>query len=62
MESKAFMLVCWWGWGWALQAATWYVAESGDDSANNGTGGWDQAYATISNAVVHANTNAATGC
>jgi len=31
-------------------AATWYVAANGNDT-RNGTGGWDQAYATISNAV-----------
>lgn len=39
-------------------AATWYVAMTGSDSVNNGTGGWTQAYATLSNAVVRANTNA----
>lgn len=41
----------------AAQAATWYVATNGNDGANNGTGGWDQAYATISNAVFQAQTN-----
>ncbi len=35
-----------------LHAATWYVATNGNDAVNNGTDGWDQAYATISNAVV----------
>lgn len=41
----------------AAQAATWYVSTNGNDGANNGTGGWDQAYATISNAVFQAQTN-----
>jgi hypothetical protein len=34
-------------------AATWYVATNGVDT-HNGTGGWDQAFATISNAVTNA--------
>ncbi len=36
----------------SARAATWFVATNGSDTANNGTGGWEQAYATISNALV----------
>ncbi len=35
-----------------LSAATWFVAPGGADSGHDGTSGWDQAFATISNAIV----------
>ncbi len=36
----------------SARAATWFVATNGSDTAHNGTGGWEQAYATVSNALV----------
>jgi parallel beta-helix repeat protein len=41
-------------WLWSAASApalTWFVATNGDDVAHNGTGGWDQAFATISKAL-----------
>ena len=38
----------------AASATTWYVATNGLDTANDGTNGWGDAFATISNAVEHA--------
>jgi len=40
-----------------IYGATWYVATNGNDGVNDGTSGWHQAFATISNGVQHANTN-----
>ncbi len=51
MKKLCFLAVSLLATGY-LYAATWYVATNGNDAANNGTGGWEQAYATISNAVV----------
>lgn len=41
----------WLGSAASTPAVTWFVATNGNDVANNGTGGWDQAYATINKAV-----------